>query len=199
MSKLRKIREEVNQVLIIFFHICSLQYRTFQKLKSVSQKYFILCIIPSQQGTIYISSNKHFFPPKGSHRSKNNGILWNNFIKRWPPPPYCIYEILIQISPLILGYLLFLNKGSLSLPLSMNFWKSSKRPLTPPLPPFFGKNVAIFCYEIFWNGNDPPKLASQMLKILQRNFLDRKWPPLPPLELFQKFIDNGRDGLPLGL
>ena len=23
---------------------------------------------------------------KGSHRSKNNGILWNNFIKRWPPP-----------------------------------------------------------------------------------------------------------------
>ena len=65
-------------------------------------------------------------------------------------------------------------KGSPSLPLSMNFWKSSKRPLTPPLPPFFGKNVAIFCYEIFWNGNDPPKLASLMLKILQRNFLDRK-------------------------
>ena len=62
MSKLRKIREEVNQVLIIFFYICSLQYRTFQKLKSVSQKYFILCIIPSQQGTIYISSTKHFFP-----------------------------------------------------------------------------------------------------------------------------------------
>ena len=44
----------------------------------------------------------------------------------------------------------------------------------PPPRAFFGKNVAIFCYKIFWNGNDPPKLASQMLKILQRNFLDRK-------------------------
>ena len=32
-------------------------------------------------------------------------------IKRWPPPPpYCFYEILILILPLILGYLLFLNK-----------------------------------------------------------------------------------------
>ena len=47
----------------------------------------------------------------------------------------------------------------------------------PPPRAFFGKNVAIFCYKNFWNGNDPPKLASQMLKILQRNFLDRKWPP----------------------
>ena len=37
-----------------------------------------------------------------------------------------------------------------------------------------GKNVAIFFYEIFWNGNDPPKLAFLILKILQRNFLDRK-------------------------
>ena len=27
-----------------------------------------------------------------------------------PRPPYCFYEILIQILPLILGYLLFLNK-----------------------------------------------------------------------------------------
>ena len=64
------------------------------------------------------------------------------------------------------------------------------------LPLFFGKNVAIFFYKIFWNGNDPPKLASLMLKILQQNFLDRKWPPLPPLELFQKFIDNGTDRRP---
>ena len=47
---------------------------------------------------------------KGSHRSKNTGILWNTFIKQWPAPPYCIYEILFQILPLILGYLLFLNK-----------------------------------------------------------------------------------------
>ena len=31
---------------------------------------------------------------KGSHRSKNTGILWNTFIKRWPHPPYCIYETL---------------------------------------------------------------------------------------------------------
>ena len=54
-------------------------------------------------------------------------------------------------------------------------WIFGKVPngLWPPLPPFFGKNVAIFFYEIFWNGNDPPKLASLMLKILQRNFLDR--------------------------
>ena len=65
----------------------------------------------------------------------------------------------------------------------------------PPLP-FFGKNVAIFFYEIFWNGNETPKLASLMLKILQRTFLDRKRPPLP-LELFQKFIDNGTDRRPL--
>ena len=64
-------------------------------------------------------------------------------------------------------------KGRLSVPLSINFWKSSKRPLPPPRP-FFGKNVAIFFYENFWNGNDPPKLAFLMLKILQRNFLDRK-------------------------
>ena len=34
---------------------------------------------------------------KGSHPSKNTGILWNTFIKRRPPPLYCIYEILIQI------------------------------------------------------------------------------------------------------
>ena len=27
-----------------------------------------------------------------------------------PSPPYCFYEILIHILPLILGYLLFLNK-----------------------------------------------------------------------------------------
>ena len=33
---------------------------------------------------------------------------------------------------------------------------------------------------------------------LQRNFLDRKWPTLPPLELFQKFIDNGTYRHPLG-
>ena len=90
----------------------------------------------------------------------------------------------------------YMIKGRLADPLSMNFWKSSKRPLTPPPRAFFGKNVAIFCYENFWNGKDPPKLASQMLKILQRNFLDRKWPP-PPLELFQKFIDNGTPRRPL--
>ena len=47
---------------------------------------------------------------RGSHRPKNTGILWNTFINGDPPPPYCIYEILIQILPLILGYLLFLNK-----------------------------------------------------------------------------------------
>ena len=56
----------------------------------------------------------------------------------------------------------------------------------PPPQAFFGKNVAIFCYEIFWNGNDPPKLASQMLKILQRNFLDQKRTPTPPLWKFSK-------------
>ena len=66
------------------------------------------------------------------------------------------------------------SKGRLSVPISMNFWKSSKRPLTPLLPPFFGKNVAIFFYENFWIGNDPPKLASLMLEILQQIFLDRK-------------------------
>jgi len=66
-------------------------------------------------------------------------------------------------------------------------WIFGKVPngLWPPPRAFFGKNVAIFCYEIFWNGNDPPKLASQMLKILQRN-----------LELFQKFIDNRTDRRP---
>ena len=92
MSKLRKIREEVNQVLKIFAisavsasgafidpsgqnqldytpllsKIWDLNDRTKlvnNPFKSVSQKYFILCIIQSQQGTIYISSNKHFFPP----------------------------------------------------------------------------------------------------------------------------------------
>ena len=56
----------------------------------------------------------------------------------------------------------------------------------PPPRAFFGKNVAIFCYKNFWNGNDPPKLASQMLKILQRNFLDRKWPPPLPFGTFPK-------------
>ena len=65
-----------------------------------------------------------------------------------------------------------LFKGRLSVPLSMNFWKSSKPPLTPP-PPFWEKCCDFF-YKIFWNGNDPPKLASLMLKIWQQNFLDRK-------------------------
>ena len=32
-------------------------------------------------------TNKSKHESKGSHRSKNTGILWNTFIKRWPPPP----------------------------------------------------------------------------------------------------------------
>ena len=89
-----------------------------------------------------------------------------------------------------------------------------------PPPPFFGKNVAIFSkvmttstefatkffgsemtpplFQSF-SGNSWPKVQFLMQKKLQRNFLDRKWPPLPPLELFQKFIDNGSDGRPLAM
>ena len=65
-------------------------------------------------------------------------------------------------------------KGRLSDPLSMNFWKSSKRPLTPPPGPFLGKMLRFFATKFFGTEMTPPKLASQMLKILQRNFLDRK-------------------------
>ena len=72
-----------------------------------------------------------YFPPRHRQPIICQPLLWidkliynlekpsfkkyRNFMKYFhktvpPPPPYCIYEILIQISPLILGHLLFLNK-----------------------------------------------------------------------------------------
>ena len=53
------------------------------------------------------------------------------------------------------------------------FLENFQMAFDPPRP-FFGKNVAISFYKIFWNGNDPPKLLFLMLKILQRYLLDRK-------------------------
>ena len=46
----------------------------------------------------------------------------------------------------------------LSVPISMNFWKSSKRPLTPPspLPPFLGKMLRFFSTKIFGTEMTPP-------------------------------------------
>ena len=40
-------------------------------------------------------------------------------------------------------------------------WIFGKVPngLWPPCPLFFGKNVAIFFYENFWNGNEPPQIV----------------------------------------
>ena len=67
-------------------------------------------------------------------------------------------------------------KGRLSGPLSMNFWKSSKRPLTPPRP-FLGKMLRFF-----------PKSWRPALN-LQRNFLDRKWPP-PYFKVFPEIHDQ---------
>ena len=44
----------------------------------------------------------------------------------------------------------YIAKGRLSVPISMNFWKSSKRPLTPPpSPPFLGKMLRFFSTKIF--------------------------------------------------
>ena len=69
------------------------------------------------------------------------------------------------------------DKGLLGSQILMNFWKTSKRPLShPPSPPCFEKQCYAFfwkvhtkmCKEIFWIGNDPP--------------------PLHHLEDFQKFI-----------
>ena len=47
-------------------------------------------------------------------------------------------------------------KGRLSGPLSMNFWKSSKRPLTPPPGPFLGKMLRFFATKIFGTEKTPP-------------------------------------------
>ena len=43
-----------------------------------------------------------FSDDKGSHRSKNTGIYEILSQNGDPPAPYCFYEILIQIFPLIL-------------------------------------------------------------------------------------------------
>ena len=83
-------------------------------------------------------------------------------------------EFSLEHRATIISYLLITSLGK---PVCTNideFLEKFQTAFDPPLPPFFGKNVAIFFYENFWIGNDPPKLASLMLKILQRNFLDRK-------------------------
>ena len=79
-------------------------------------------------------------------------------------------------------------KGSFPLPKRMNFWKSSKRPLTPP-PPHFRKIML----QIFWNipWKYPlciifmPKKPCSKVQNLQQKFLDWKWPP-PPFGTFPK-------------
>ena len=40
---------------------------------------------------------------KGSHRSKNTGILWNTFIKQWPAPPVLLLWNPYLNFPQILG------------------------------------------------------------------------------------------------
>ena len=69
--------------------------------------------------------------------------------------------------------------GPGTLPKGMNFWKSSKQPLTPPL--VFGNLVANFSEHVFKNLFNGPKSA-----IWTEN--DR---PPTPLQLFPKFICFG--------
>ena len=72
----------------------------------------------------------------------------------------------------------FLPKRRSHYPFWRNFRKTSRRPLTPL--PLFQETVALFCNE---------NLSFSPLKITekpQRSFLDRKWPPGPPLGSFPK-------------
>ena len=116
-------------------------------------------------------------------------------------------------------------KGWLDFPNWMFFWKTPKRPLTPPPSPFleitlrffFAKvcKYALTCVNLQWNFLDwrcsrPPllpfldifsKIYDQNIpfwnqKNLQCNFLDRKWPP-PPSEVFQKNIHFRESSHPL--
>ena len=71
-------------------------------------------------------------------------------------------------------------KGQIGIPKRMIFWKSSKRPLTPPL--IFGRSCCGFV----------PKFMTEvpfiMAKICNMNFWNRNY---PPSEFFQKFIRFG--------
>ena len=65
--------------------------------------------------------------------------------------------------------------GRLMLPKWMIFWKSSKRPW-PPAPPW--------CSEFLRKTSE--KKPCLKIQNLQHKFLDWKWPPIPPLEVFRK-------------
>ena len=54
-----------------------------------------------------------------------------------------------------------------------NRWIFGKFPNSlwpPPPPPLFREKCCDFFYEIFWNGNDPPKLAFLMIKNFATKF-----------------------------
>ena len=80
-------------------------------------------------------------------------------------------------------YMWSLYKGSLALQKRMNFQKSSKRPLT--LPPSFSKNHVADFFPKFMT-----EVPFIMAKICSKNFWIRN-DPLPPSELFRKFICFG--------
>ena len=73
-------------------------------------------------------------------------------------------------------------------PKRMNFWKSSKQPLTPP--PHFRKVMLQFFLKFM------TEVSSIMANICNINFWIENDPP-PSLELFRKFIRFGRGKLPL--
>ena len=76
----------------------------------------------------------------------------------------------------------------------MNFRKTSKRPLTPPLALFSENYVALFATKFF--GVQRPHPVS-LLKKRNEIFRIGNDPPSPSPEVFRKFIKYGRDSLPL--
>ena len=106
---------------------------------------------------------------QNNHMHQNHQICQNHQIQISTLPVHSIFIFSV-----------FIAKGSLPIPKRMNFWKSSKRPLTPPLL-IFGKLCCRFfktypentpfvsflcqknpvqkskiCNKNFWIGNDPP-------------------------------------------
>ena len=92
---------------------------------------------------------------------------------------------------LVLHCLLYITKGALPVPNSMNFRKTSKRPLTPPL---FSENyVALFATKFFGVQRPQPIPLPKKRNEIFRIEND----PPPSSEVFGKFIEYGRDSSPL--
>ena len=82
------------------------------------------------------------------------------------------------------------SEGQLPRPNSMNFRKTSKRPLTPPPHPIFGKKCCAFVREIGARSAFPlPKKRNIIFRIGND--------PPPHSEVFRKFIEYGTDSSPL--